>query len=97
MEAMEDAPVTHQSKNQSLELHRERIRQKEQLKQELGLENTQDNYIKALILYRMCYSHKCCKTATEVTMRLKSLTYKEDKLVMLKDNIQIRVITFGWE
>ena len=30
-------------------------------------------------------------------MRLKALTYNKDKLDMLKDNIQIRVIAFGWE
>ena len=61
------------------------------------MENAQDNYIEALILHRMWYSHKFCKTATEVTTRLKALTYKKGKLDMLKDNIQIRVITFVWE
>ena len=34
---------------------------------------------------------------TKVTTRLKSITYKKDKLDMLNDNIQIRVISFGWE
>ena len=45
----------------------------------------------------MWYYHICCNTATKVTTRLKALTYKKDKLYMLKDNIQIRVIAFGWE
>ena len=45
----------------------------------------------------MWYSHKFCKIATEVTKRLKALTFKKDKLDMLNDNIQIRVIEFGWE
>ena len=61
------------------------------------MEDAQENYIEALILHRMWYFHKCCKTATEVTNHLKALTFKKDKLDMLKDNIQIRVIAFGWE
>ena len=61
------------------------------------MEDTQENYIEALILHIMWYSHKCCKTATEVTKCLKALTFKKDKLDMLKDNIQIRVLAFGWE
>ena len=63
----------------------------------MGLEYAQENYIEALILHRMWYYHKFCKTATEVTKFLKALTFKKDKLEMLKDNIQIRVIAFGWE
>ena len=63
----------------------------------MGLENVQDYYIEALILHIMWYSHKCCKTATEVTTRLKALAYKKYKLDTLKDNIQILVIAFGWE
>ena len=39
MAEMEDAPVIHQSKNQSLELQRDRKPEKEELKQELVLEN----------------------------------------------------------
>ena len=61
------------------------------------MEDAQENYIEALVFYRMWYSHQCCKTATEVTKRLKDLSCKKDKLDMLKDNIQIRVIAFGWE
>ena len=94
---MEEDPVTHQANNQLLDLQCERKIEKEDMKQELGLENTQDNYIKALILYRMCYSHKCCKTATEVTMRLKSLTYNNDRFVMMKGDIQIYIYFFEWE
>ena len=45
----------------------------------------------------MWYSHKCCNAATEVTKCLKALTFNKDKLDMLKDNIQIRFIAFGWE
>ena len=45
----------------------------------------------------MWYSHKFYKKATEVTTRLKALTYKKDKLDTMKYNIQIRVIAFGWE
>ena len=30
-------------------------------------------------------------------MSLKAITYKKDKLDMLKVNIQIRVIAFAWE
>ena len=63
----------------------------------MGSENAQDDYIEALILHRMWYSHKYCKTETEVTTYLKALTYKKDKLDMLKDNIQISGIEFGWE
>ena len=37
MKAMEGAPVTHQSKNQSLEIQHERRQEKEDLKQELVL------------------------------------------------------------
>ena len=97
MAAMEDAPVTHKANNQSLEIQREIRQEKEDLKKELGLEDAQENYIEDLILHRMLYSHKCCKTATEVTKLFKALTFKKDKLDMLKDNIQIRVIAFGWE
>ena len=61
------------------------------------MDNAQDDYIEALILHRMWYSHKCCKTATKFTTRLKALTFKKDKIDMLKDNLQIRVIAFGWE
>ena len=61
------------------------------------MDNAQDDYIEALILHRMWYSHKFCKTATKVTTRLKAINYKKDKLDMLKGNIQIRVIAFGWE
>ena len=61
------------------------------------MKNAQDYYIEALILHIMWYSYKCCKTETKVTTRLKDLTYKTDKLDMLKNNIQIRVIAFGWE
>ena len=61
------------------------------------MENAQDEYIEALILYRIWYSHKGCKTETKIPTRLKALTYKMDKIDMLKDNIQIRVIAFGWE
>ena len=59
------------------------------------MENAQDDCIEALILQRMWYSRKCYKTATEVTTRLKALTYKKDKIDMLKDNIRIRVIVSG--
>ena len=45
----------------------------------------------------MWYYHEFCKTTTEVTKRLKALAFKKDKLDMLKDNIQIRVIAFGWK
>ena len=45
----------------------------------------------------MWYSPKFCKTATEVTTCLKDITYNKDKIDMLEDNIQIRVIAFGWE
>ena len=61
------------------------------------LEDAQENYIEALILHRIWYSHKFCKTATEVKKRLKALTFKKNKLDMLKNNIQIRVNSFGWE
>ena len=61
------------------------------------MENVQGDYIETLILHRMWYSHKCCKTATEVTTCLKDLSYKKDKLEMMKDNIQIHFIAFGWE
>ena len=63
----------------------------------MGLENSQDDYTEALILHRMWYYHKCYNTATEVTTRLKDLTYKKDNLDTLKDNIKICVIAFGWE
>ena len=61
------------------------------------MDNAQDDYIEALILHRMWYSHKFCKTATKVTTRLKALTYKKDNIDMLKNSIQIRVIVSGWE
>ena len=64
MAAMEDAHFTQQANNQSLEIKRDRGREKEDLKQEFLLENSQDDYIEALILHRIWYSHKCCKTAT---------------------------------
>ena len=38
MKATEDSPVTHQAYNQQLEIQRERKREKEELKQKLGLE-----------------------------------------------------------
>ena len=97
MAEMEDAPVTHKANNQSLELQRERRQEKEDLKEELGLGGAQENYIGALILHRMWYSHECCKTATKVAKRLKDLTFNKDKLDTLKDNTQISVIAFGWE
>ena len=59
------------------------------------MDNVQDDYIEALMLHRMWYSHKCCNTATKVITRLKALTYKKYKLDIMKDNIQIRVIAFG--
>ena len=43
MAEMDKNTVTHQSNNQSLELQCERRREKEELKQELGLENAQDD------------------------------------------------------
>ena len=95
MAEMEDALVTHKANNQSLEIQREIRQEKEDLKKELGLEDSQENYIEDLILHRMWYIHKCCKIATKVTKRLKVLTFKQDDLDMLKDNIQIRVIAFG--
>ena len=55
---MKGAPITHQANNQSLEIQRDRRQEKEELKQELGFENTQDDCIEALVLHRMCYSHK---------------------------------------
>ena len=97
MAATEDAPVTHKANNQSIELQCERSQEKEDLKKELGLEDEQENYIEALIIHRMWYSHKCCKTATEVTKSFKALTFKKENLDMLKDNIKIPVIAFGWE
>ena len=57
------------------------------MKHELVLENAQDDYIEALILHKIWYYHKCCKTTTDATKRLKALTYKKDKLDMMKDNI----------
>ena len=60
------------------------------------MDDAQENYIEALILHRMWYSHKFCNTSTEVTKRLKALIFNKDKLDMLKYNIQIRVIAFGW-
>ena len=45
----------------------------------------------------MWYYYKCCNTETKVTTHLKAITYKKDQLNMLKDNIKIRVIAFGWE
>ena len=48
------------------------------------------------MLHRMWYSHKFRKIATDDTTRLKALTYKKDKLDMLKDNIKTNVIVFGW-
>ena len=70
MAATEDAPVTHKANNQSLEIQREIRQEKEDLKKELGLEDKQENYIEAIILHRMWYSHKCCKTAAKVTNAL---------------------------
>ena len=61
------------------------------------MENAQYDYIEVLILHRICYYHKCCNIATDVTMSLKAITFKKDKLDMLKVNIQIRVIAFAWE
>ena len=87
MAVMEDNHVTNQANNQLLEIQCERRREKEELKQEFGLENTQDDYIEALTSHRICYSHKCCKTATEVTNSFKAQTYKKDKLEIWKDNI----------
>ena len=65
------------------------------MKQGLVLESGNDDCIEALIINRMCYSHKCCKTATEVTTCLKALKHKKDNIDMLKYNIKIRVISFG--
>ena len=56
------------------------------------MDNAQDDYIEALILHRMWYAHKFCKTETDATTHLKALTYKKDKIDMLNDNIQTRVI-----
>lgn len=41
-------------------------------------------------------SDAACKTIQDVNNRLKTLQYKKDMLEMLKDNIRIRVIGFGW-
>ena len=87
MEATEDAPVTHKANNQSLEVQRERRQEKEDPKKELGLEDALENYIEDLILHRMWYSHKFCRTSTKVKKCLKTLTSKKDKRDMLKDNI----------
>ena len=69
MAAMKEAPVAHEENNQSIDLQHERRQEKEELEQELGLENAQDDYIEALMLNRFWYYHKLCKTATKVTTR----------------------------
>ena len=53
MAETEDAPVTHKSINQPLDLQREIRQEKEDLKNKLGLKDAQENYIEALILHKM--------------------------------------------
>ena len=46
----------------------------------------------------MTWSYTACwKTIGAVTEGLKKLMYNKDKLVVLKDNIQIRYLGLGWD
>ena len=97
MVAMEDAPYTRDSNNVTLALQRKRKREKEQHVAEKGLEKASDQFIKALVLRQMWDSDAACKTVDDVTNRLQLLKYKKDKMAMLTDNIEIRVVGFGWQ
>ena len=94
--AMEDAPATRQSNNESLERQRKMKQLKEELMRELQDEKATEAYIEALIYTGMFDSDACWKTVAEVTAGLKKLKYKKDKEQALKDNIQIRYKGFGW-
>lgn len=60
------------------------------------MEDASDDYIEALIFLQLCDADAACKTITNVRRHLSFLQYKKDKLQMLKDNIQRRVLVMGW-
>ena len=62
-----------------------------------GLKKATDKYIDCLVYHKTYNSDRCWNTATEVRNGLKKLQYKKDKLAVLKDNIQMRFLGFGWE
>ena len=96
MVSMEDAPATRDYNNVALSLQRQRRREKEKLQEEKGMKDVSNEYIEALMFCQLWDSGAACKTIPDVTRRLKFLRYKKEKLQMLKDNIQIRVLGMGW-
>ena len=97
MVAMEDAPENRQSKNNDLNRKRTMRQMKAELTRDKGFEHAEDEFIEALIYYRMWSSDAYWKTIGAVTEGLKNPKYKKDKLGALKDNIQISYLGLGWD
>ena len=93
---MEDAPSTRSLNNSLLEKQRKAKQQKAELAKMKIYERATEDYIDAVYYHRMYRSEACWKTVREVTNGLKNLNTKKDKYDSLKENIQIRVIGFGW-
>ena len=94
--AMEDAPAARAANMAEVEAHRERRREKEEIAKHTDWQGVDDQHIEALIYHKMGESEVCWRTATEVNQGFRRLTTKKDKYSVLKDNIRIRVIGYGW-
>ena len=94
---MEDSPITRRTNNSLLEKQRKAKHEKAELARMKIYERATEDYIDAVYYHRMYQSEACWKTVREVTNGLKHLKTKKDKYEALKENIQIRVIGFGWK
>ena len=94
---VEDAPITRRTNNSLLEKQRKARHEKAELARMKIYERATEDYIDAVYYHRMYQSEACWKTVREVTNGLKHLKTKKDKYEALKENIQIRVIGFGWK
>ena len=62
-----------------------------------SLDKATEEFIDATYFHRMGNSDACWTTVGQVTKTLKQLKTKKEKLEALKDNINMRVKSYGWK
>lgn len=95
--AMEDIPATKLANSEALADQRQAKQRKQELAKEQCYAKASDKQLDILCYFEKYSMRACLRTVEEVDECLKNLRSKAAKLSSLKENINIRVIGFGWK
>lgn len=98
LSSIKDQKQQRQRNNDELEAQRKVAREKEELLIKLNLHNATEKHIDAIYYFKMAHSPACLKKLTAVELKdyIDKLPSKSRRLEVLKENIRMRKLGYGW-